>query len=60
MVQKETNGKGGLDIKDNRVGEVDFYRADTGKAEEDLKFKAKVDIKEGIKKTVKWYEENNK
>jgi nucleoside-diphosphate-sugar epimerase len=59
MIQKEIKGKGGLNIKDTRVGEVDFYRADTENAEEDLKFKTKVDIKEGIKKTIKWYNENN-
>jgi UDP-glucose 4-epimerase len=59
MIQKEMGIKGELKIKENRVGEVGFYRADIGNARYKLMFEPKVDIKEGIKKTVKWYDINN-
>jgi UDP-glucose 4-epimerase len=59
MIQEEMGVKGELKIKENRVGEVGFYRADIGNARYKLLFEPKVDIKEGIKKTVKWYEGTN-
>jgi UDP-glucose 4-epimerase len=58
MIQKETNGRGGLDIRDTRVGEVDYYHADINYARDKFGFEPKVGIKEGIKKTVKWYNKN--
>ena len=60
LIQKEMNAKGGLDIKDTRVGEVDYYRGDIDYAREKFGYTPKVDIKEGITKTVKWYDANNK
>lgn len=60
MIQEEMDAKGEVVIKANRVGELDYYRADIDWARRHLGFDPKVDIKEGIKKTVKWYEENNK
>ncbi len=60
MIQEEMDAKGEVVIKANRVGELDYYRADIDWARRHLGFNPKVDIKEGIKKTVKWYEENNK
>lgn len=60
MIQEEMDAKGEVVIKANRVGEVDYYRADIDWARRHLGFDPKVGIKEGIKKTVKWYDENNK
>lgn len=60
MIQEEMGAKGKPDIEDTRVGEVDYYRADISYAQQKLGYEPKVDIKEGIKKTVKWYEVNNK
>jgi UDP-glucose 4-epimerase len=59
LIQEEMGARGRLDIKDTRVGEVDYYNADIVYAQ-DIGFEPKVDIKEGIKKTVKWYGENIK
>jgi len=58
LIQKEMGAKGELEIKQNRVGEVGFYRADIDNARRKLMFEPKVGIKEGIKKTVKWYNAN--
>ncbi len=60
MIQEEMGAKGKPGIEDTRVGEVDYYRADIDYARQKFGYEPKVDIKEGIKKTVKWYEENNK
>ena len=60
LIQKEMGVKGDLKIKQNRVGEVGYYHADIDNARRKLLFEPKVSIKEGIKKTVKWYDKNNK
>jgi len=60
LIQKEMGVKGELKIKQNRAGEVGFYHADIDNARRKLMFEPKVDIKEGIKKTVKWYNENTR
>ena len=60
LIQKEMGVTGGLDIKDTRVGEVDYYRASIEAAKDKLMFAPKVGIKGGIKETVKWYNENTR
>jgi UDP-glucose 4-epimerase len=60
LIQTVVGAKGGLDIKATRVGEVDYYRADIDHARRRLGYDPKVGIIEGIKKTVKWYDENSR
>ena len=58
LIQQEMNAKGGLIIKDTRVGEVNFYRANVDHARDMFGYEPKAGIVEGIKKTIKWYNEN--
>ncbi|MEM3039779.1 MAG: SDR family NAD(P)-dependent oxidoreductase [Candidatus Methanomethylicaceae archaeon] len=39
------------------LGDVELTRPDVSKAERDLGWKAKIDIKEGLTKTIMWFEE---
>jgi UDP-glucose 4-epimerase len=58
MIPQAVAAKGELKIKANRVGEVGYYRADIDYAHQKFGYEPKVDIKEGIKNTVKWYNKN--
>jgi nucleoside-diphosphate-sugar epimerase len=39
------------------IGDVEFTKPDVSKAERELGWKAKTEIKEGLLKTIKWLEE---
>lgn len=58
LTQQEMGVKSNLIIKDERVGEVNYYLADIDHARHNFGYNPKVGIEEGIKKTVKWYNEN--
>ena len=57
-VVKRLDSKSKLIIDDNRTGEVVKYIADIWKAREKLDYEPQIDIHEGIKKTIEWYENN--
>lgn len=42
----------------NRPGQVALHKATTEKAEKLLGWKAKTDVKEGLRKTIEWYQSN--
>ncbi len=54
------NGNNKIIIKENRRGEITKFVADISKAKNRINFEPKNSIKQGIRKTVKWYEENSK
>jgi UDP-glucose 4-epimerase len=58
QIQQEMGVKSNLIIKDERVGEVNYYCADIVHARHNFGYNPKVGIEEGIKKTIKWYNEN--
>lgn len=45
-------------IKENRTGEVVRYIADIAKAKQKLAYQPKVNIKEGILRSIQWYSQN--
>jgi len=49
-------GENSILIKKNRLGEVTSFQADISKATELLGYKPKVDLDEGLQKTVTWYQ----
>jgi UDP-glucose 4-epimerase len=55
LIKKFLNSKSRIIIKQNRPGEVVKYIADISKAKKLLNYKPRIDIIEGIKKTIKWY-----
>lgn len=58
LVQKFIKTENEVVIKDNRTGEVVKFIADISKAREKLGYNPKIDITEGVRRSVRWYEEN--
>ena len=57
LIQKYTNNKNKIIIKENRTGEVVKFIADISKATQKLSYEPKTTIAEGIKKSIEWYTE---
>ena len=51
----QMNGKNKIILKENRKGEVIKYIADIWKAKEKLGYEPKISIRDGIKKSINWY-----
>lgn len=58
LLQEMMAGKNKIIIKENRTGEVVKFVANITKAKQKLGYKPKTDIKDGIKKSIQWYQEN--
>lgn len=58
IIQKELKSKNKIIIKDNRTGEVVRFVADITKAKRMLGFKPKVNITEGVRRSIEWYNKN--
>jgi UDP-glucose 4-epimerase len=54
-VIKQLGGSNKLVIEDNRTGEVVRYIADIWKAREKLGYEPKISIEEGVRRSIKWY-----
>lgn len=60
LIQQEMAVKTNLITKDERVGEINYYCADIGRARYRFGYTPKVSLEEGIKKTVMWYKYENR
>ena len=58
FIQKSMKKQNKIIMKNSRIGEVIKFVADISKAKKKLNYQPKVEISEGIKRTVKWYKEN--
>ena len=62
LIQKSMAGKSSCEnklvIKSSRIGEVVKFVADISKAKKKLGYSPKINIVDGIEKTVKWYKKN--
>jgi len=58
LIQEMMAGKNKIIIKENRTGEVVKFVANITKARQKLGYKPKIDIIEGIRKSIEWYREN--
>lgn len=56
FIKNYLNSKSRIIIKNSLTGEMIKYIADISKAEEKLGFRPKTDFKQGLKKTIQWYE----
>lgn len=56
-IQKYMAGKNKIIIQKNRTGEVIKFIADISKAKEEINYKPKTMIEQGIKKSIEWYKE---
>jgi nucleoside-diphosphate-sugar epimerase len=57
MIRNKVNPNVKIILKENRTGEVVKYTADISKMKKIL-YQPKVDIKEGIQRSIEWYEKN--
>lgn len=57
LIQKYTNNKNKIIIKENRTGEVVKFIADISKITQKLSYEPKTTIGEGIEKSIEWYME---
>lgn len=55
LIQTSLNAKNSIEIKENRKGEVLKFVANISKARKILSYNPEVDIDEGIRRTVNWY-----
>jgi len=55
MIKKDLKSKSKIILKPNRIGEVVEYVADISKAKERLYYKPSFSIKEGIGRSINWY-----
>jgi len=58
LIKKLLNSKSKIIVKKNRSGEVIRYIADISKAKKLLNYEPKIDIIEGIKRSLNWYNKN--
>jgi len=58
LIKKKLNSDSNLEIKESRTGEVQKYIADIEKARRALNYKPRTNIREGIGKSIRWYEKN--
>lgn len=58
LIKKHMGGKNNVRIEENRTGEVVKFIADISKAKEKLNYQPEIDIENGIKKSIEWYEKN--
>lgn len=58
MIQKYLNATNKIIIKEPRTGEVIKFIADISKAKEKLNYEPKININEGIRKSIEWFNEN--
>lgn len=58
LLQEMMAGKNKIIIKENRTGEVVKFVANIAKARKKLGYQPKTDIKDGIKKSIQWYQQN--
>jgi len=58
LIKKFLNSKSKIIVKKNRSGEVIRYIADISKAKKLLNYEPKIDIIEGIKRSLDWYNKN--
>ncbi|MCK9597220.1 NAD-dependent epimerase/dehydratase family protein [Candidatus Pacearchaeota archaeon] len=56
IIREKMNSSGKINIKENRPGEVMHCIADITKARNVLRFNPKVDINEGLERSIDWYE----
>lgn len=59
IIKREMKAEVNINVKRNRTGEVVRYVADITKAREVLGFNPTVDIEEGIKRSIEWYDQKN-
>ena len=57
LIQKYTDSKNKIIIKENRTGEVVKFIADISKVTQKLSYEPKMAIDDGIKKSIEWYTE---
>ena len=55
LIQKYTDNRNKIIIKENRTGEVVKFIADISKVTQKLSYEPKTTIDEGIKKSIEWY-----
>lgn len=58
LIKEQMKSKVSIRLKENRTGEVVKYTADISKARERLGYDPKIDITEGIKRSIKWFNKN--
>ena len=57
LVQKHTGKKAAIKVLPDQPGDVPYTCADVRKAEHLLGYRSKVEFEEGIRRTVKWYQQ---
>ncbi|MBN1376944.1 SDR family NAD(P)-dependent oxidoreductase [Candidatus Woesearchaeota archaeon] len=60
IIKNKINSDIKIIIKENRTGEVVKFVADISKAQNKLDYKPEINIKEGIKNSIEWFENNVK
>jgi UDP-glucose 4-epimerase len=60
LIVEMTDADSKIKIQDNRTGEVNKYVGDISRAEKILDYTPEYSLTEGIKKTVKWYDKNQR
>jgi nucleoside-diphosphate-sugar epimerase len=58
MINKKLKSNIKINIEPNRTGEVVKYVADITKARNKIGYNPKVDVEEGLNKSIKWYKTN--
>lgn len=58
LIRSEMDGKNSIKTQESRTGEVIKFVADISKARKLLDYKPRTSFREGIKKTVEWYQDN--
>ena len=53
-----TDSRSSIVIEDSKKGEVEKYRSDLSRIKNSLNFYPQVELEEGLKKTLRWYENN--
>lgn len=60
LIKKQMRSNVNIRLKENRTGEVVKYTADISKARERLGYNPKINIYDGLEKSIKWFNENVK
>jgi len=60
LIRKSLKKQNKIIIKNSRTGEVVKFIADISKAKQKLGYQPKINVIDGIKKTIKWYQEKEK